>query len=509
MAAGTLSEMIRRFRAAGPAAGAGGVTDAQLLGRFASRGEQDAFELLLWRHAGTVLGVCRRLLRDERDAEDCFQATFLVLARKAGSIGRGESVGAWLHKVARRAALRARVGAAARAAREGPLYDEAEPLAPGAGQCDEAAWAELREALDEQVERLPSVYREAFVLRCLAGKSAAEAARELGCSPATVESRLARARQRLRERLAGRGFGPEALRCAVPASVVSEVLSAALAAGAAGRAAVGGSVSPRAAALAGEVVRAMTMTRLKGFGLMVMALLASAVAAGGAGVLASGDSGGTGPGRGAAAVARKPPRDGETNPKGRERAAEERGKEEAERQDEKELRMAEFYRRTGNPRAEGFYRDLAARRQADAAVTKARADDKTSAAEMKKLQGAWNVIWHEDKGEAVPADRFEESDHCLVIEAGGAWVEKNRNEVVGEKCRIELSDPGDGPKRLDLSHGGKQKDARRINRCIYEVVGDGLLVVCQSYPGEDRPTAFATGPKAKRTLTIYKKRQAK
>src|SRR5437016_5401912 len=124
------------------------------------------------------------------------------------------------------------------AAREGPLG--AEPTGPGPGPPEEAAWAELRGALDEQVERLPQKYREAFVLRCLAGKSAEDAARELGCPPATVESRLARARQRLRERLAARGFGPSAaLAGAVPAaSVVSEVLSAALAA-AAGRAAAG------------------------------------------------------------------------------------------------------------------------------------------------------------------------------------------------------------------------------------------------------------------------------
>src|SRR5262245_44923368 len=100
MAARTLAEFIRRLRgAAAPAGGAaGGATDAQLVARFAAHGDQDAFELLLWRHAGNVLGVCRRLLRDERDAEDAFQATFLVLAKKAGSVGRGGgSVGGFLH----------------------------------------------------------------------------------------------------------------------------------------------------------------------------------------------------------------------------------------------------------------------------------------------------------------------------------------------------------------------------------------------------------------------------
>jgi RNA polymerase sigma factor (sigma-70 family) len=279
MVARTLHEMIGRLRGAATA-GAGGATDAHLLERFNRSGDQDAFELLLWRHAGAVLGVCRRLLRDERDVEDAFQATFIVLARKAGSVG-GESVGGWLYRVAQRVALRARAGAAARAARERPLGG-AEPCGGGPGPADEAACSELQAALDEQVERLPAKCREAFVLRCLAGKSAAEAARELGCSPATVESRLALARQRLRERLAAKGFGPEALCGAVPAAWgVSEFGAAALAA--AGRAASAGSVSPRAAALAGEVMRAMTMTKLKS----AAALVALACAVAGAGGLAS------------------------------------------------------------------------------------------------------------------------------------------------------------------------------------------------------------------------------
>src|SRR5437016_5401109 len=116
----TLQEVVRRLRSAAVAAEPG-ATDAGLLESFVSQGDQDAFELLLWRHAGTVMGVCRRVLRDERDAEDAFQATLLVLARKAGSIGRSESVGGWLYKVARRVALRARAGVAARVAREAPL----------------------------------------------------------------------------------------------------------------------------------------------------------------------------------------------------------------------------------------------------------------------------------------------------------------------------------------------------------------------------------------------------
>jgi RNA polymerase sigma factor (sigma-70 family) len=125
-----------------------------------------------------VLGVCGRLLRDEQSGEDAFQAAFLALARRARSIGRRESVGAWLYKVAFRAALRAKSRAGRRAEREVPLAEGA-AVSGGPDPFSEAARRELRLALDEEISRLPGRYREAFVLCCLADKSAAEAAREL------------------------------------------------------------------------------------------------------------------------------------------------------------------------------------------------------------------------------------------------------------------------------------------------------------------------------------------
>src|SRR3954468_17904824 len=131
MGGGLHSVVNRLRRAAGPADGAG-PPDADLLGRFARDGDQGAFELLVWRHAGMVLGVCRRALRDEQGAEDAFQASFLALARKASSVARGESVGGCLHRVARRAAIRAASQASARRGRERPLSDIQLPsAAPG------------------------------------------------------------------------------------------------------------------------------------------------------------------------------------------------------------------------------------------------------------------------------------------------------------------------------------------------------------------------------------------
>jgi RNA polymerase sigma factor (sigma-70 family) len=182
----------------------GGLTDAQLLNRFLTKHDEAAFELLVWRHGPMVLRVCRRILRDVHGAEDAFQATFLTLACKAGSIGKQEAVSSWLYKVAYRVALRAQAGSTKRSTLEKPLIDclagrSAEPS-------DEAAWRELGPLLDAEVRRLPEKYRAAFVLCYLEGKTNEEAAKELGCPKGTILSRLARARERLRKRLNQRGL---------------------------------------------------------------------------------------------------------------------------------------------------------------------------------------------------------------------------------------------------------------------------------------------------------------
>src|SRR4051812_14187914 len=117
MTDGPLRDGLRRLGRATAA----GVSDADLLDRFARDRDEAAFELLVWRHAGMVLGTCRRLLGDAHDAEDVAQACFLVLARRAGAVGRRGSVGGWLHRVARRAALRARAARTRRAAGRRPL----------------------------------------------------------------------------------------------------------------------------------------------------------------------------------------------------------------------------------------------------------------------------------------------------------------------------------------------------------------------------------------------------
>jgi RNA polymerase sigma factor (sigma-70 family) len=179
----------------------GALSDAELLRRYLGQQDEAAFEALVWRHGPMVLGVCRRLVRHEQDAEDTFQAVFLAFARAAGTVTRRESVGGWLYRVACRVARKAR----ARSQRAA-----AQPLGEVIGPDDEPAGAaarrELKQVLDEAVRRLPGKLRAAFVLCYLQGRTHRQAARELGWPTGTVATRLARARRLLRAQLADRGL---------------------------------------------------------------------------------------------------------------------------------------------------------------------------------------------------------------------------------------------------------------------------------------------------------------
>jgi RNA polymerase sigma factor (sigma-70 family) len=238
--------------------------DAELLERFVCGRDTAAFELLVWRHGPMVLNVCRRIVRDAHSAEDAFQATFLVLARKAAGISRRAALAGWLYQVAYRVALRARQGIARRATREAPLDDMPEP--PAAAAIPAADWLPI---LDEEIHQLPEKYRLPVVLCHLEGQTLAEAAAALGCPRGTVAVRLHRARQLLRARLSQRGIELPAVFAGVAASRVE--LSAALvrtalqagAAGAGGVAVVAGKVSARALCLTEGVLRAMFLKKLQ------------------------------------------------------------------------------------------------------------------------------------------------------------------------------------------------------------------------------------------------------
>jgi RNA polymerase sigma-70 factor (ECF subfamily) len=264
MAGGRLTSVIRFLRGLHAPPGVGEADD-QLLHRFAAEHDEAAFAALVRRHGPMVLAVCRRVHGDPHDAEDAFQATFLVLARKARSVARPDLLGGWLHGVARRIALKARSQAALRRARE------REAAVREAGPAPDPARFDLRPILDEEVGRLPGKYREPFVLCCLEGRTNAEAAGLLGCPEGTVASRLSWARGRLRSRLARRGLAPSAglvaavLAGEAPAGVPPTLAACTTEAAtlvAAGKA-VAGAIPAGAAALTEGVLRAMFVTRLR------------------------------------------------------------------------------------------------------------------------------------------------------------------------------------------------------------------------------------------------------
>jgi polysaccharide export outer membrane protein len=210
MAGGPSVALMRDIGMLFDAGTTGGLSDRQLLEQFAGRRDasgEAAFEMMVLRHGPMVLRVCRNVLGDSTDAEDAFQATFLVLVRRCGSIRRLESLSSWLYGVACRVAARARVDAAKRrsAERRGALRVVQTADASGAGEPDRA---EFGSVIQEEVRRLPENYRSVVALCYWQGLTQEQAATQLGCPLGTVRSRLARARNRLHRRLTRRGFAP-------------------------------------------------------------------------------------------------------------------------------------------------------------------------------------------------------------------------------------------------------------------------------------------------------------
>jgi RNA polymerase sigma factor (sigma-70 family) len=261
----------------------GGSTDSHLLERFITARDEAAFAILVQRHGRTVLGVCRRLLHNPDDVDDAFQATFLVLAGKAGSIHRRHSLSSWLYGVAYRVALRARARLSRRRDKEQPLHDYTDER-----QEEPSAAVHRRELcalVDEELSRLPDKYRAPLLLCDAAGMSWTMAARELCWTAGKLQRRLQRGREVLRVRLQNRGV-------VLPAAGVSAVLleQTALAlppalAGATSKmalfvAAGEGVTSPAIGALAHDVMKTMWLGKLK----IAAACLIVTMAAAGLGV---------------------------------------------------------------------------------------------------------------------------------------------------------------------------------------------------------------------------------
>lgn len=251
-----------------------GDSDAELLTRFIAGRDEAAFAELVRRHASLVWGVCRQVLGHDQDAEDAFQATFLLLARRARSVRNGAALASWLHGTAWHVSAKARRAAAARTARERRVG-----LRPAGDVAADVALRELQAIFHEEVARLPAKCREPFVLCVLEGRGRAEVARELCWNEGTLSTRLADARKRLWARLARRGVDVAAALCAVemtrqaaPAALVVATVSTA----------VNGTISSTVAALVTGGIGSMFTAKTQL--LTALALLAVVLMSGTAGL---------------------------------------------------------------------------------------------------------------------------------------------------------------------------------------------------------------------------------
>jgi RNA polymerase sigma factor (sigma-70 family) len=281
-----LSPVLRHIRKLAGTPGAEARSDACLLHSFTHDHDEAAFAALVRRHGGLVLGVCRRVLRHRQDAEDAFQATFLILARHAASIRHTEAVASWLYRLAYRTAASAGAAMAKRHTR-----DRTAAHRPPAEPPSEAAWREMEAILHEELARLPDKYRAPFVLCCLEGKSGTDAAHALGWTEGTVRGRLTQARRLLQQRLTRRGIELSAMLCAavlsrdaVSAAVPCRLLASTVVAARGlltGAAVATGTVSATTAVLLREVTKTMFTTKCK----TVTALLLTLSLLAGAGAL--------------------------------------------------------------------------------------------------------------------------------------------------------------------------------------------------------------------------------
>jgi RNA polymerase sigma factor (sigma-70 family) len=280
-----LTEFLHGLRLRMAHSALAGDSDPQLLDRFHCQGDDTAFAVLVQRHGPMVLGVCRRTLGHEHEAEDAFQATFLVLVRKAGGIRKRDSLAGWLHGVAHRIATKVQSKSMRRRELEEKAARDVEQPA-----MDSANWDELRKVLDEEIQRLPNRLRVPFILCHLQQKTHAQAAAELRLERSSVSVRLRQASELLCKRLTKRGvqlsvtalvglLAEKAASAALPAGLlVSTVKLATL--WAAGKTALASAGSAGAITLAKEALKGMLAMKVK----LVLASLSVGLAVAGAGV---------------------------------------------------------------------------------------------------------------------------------------------------------------------------------------------------------------------------------
>jgi RNA polymerase sigma factor (sigma-70 family) len=258
-----------------PARDSDGGTDAELLRRFAHEEDPRAMTAIVGRHGPLVMGLCRSMLRNEQDAEDAFQATFLVLLKKARSIGKPTSLASWLHGVACRVALRARSQSMRRRQHENSGSDMTQHAHSAEPPAEDSVGL-----VHEELCQLPERFRLPLIFCCLEGESREAAARRLGWTLGSLKGRLERGREMLRARLARRGLVLSAAALAgllaqaamaeVPAALVTSTVQATLLA-ATGQSVLAGATSARVAQLTRDVLSAMLLAKMKSAGLILLA----------------------------------------------------------------------------------------------------------------------------------------------------------------------------------------------------------------------------------------------
>jgi RNA polymerase sigma factor (sigma-70 family) len=452
---GAMGAAIRQLDLLLQAGSLAGLSDAELLGRVVSRdpgSSSVAFEALVRRHGPMVLATCRGVLHHEHDAEDAFQTTFLVLALRAGSLRSGDRLGPWLHRVALRVSERARAEAARRREREAGRAGRAAEAQPRPEW--DAEREELGRVIHQEVNRLPARYRLVVVLCDLQSESYETAAARLRVPVGTIRSRLSRARERLRGRIARRGLAPPAgaltavltwgeTSAAVPAHLVASTLR--LVTPSAGGLTAGTAATPAPAYIEGS----LRAGALVGPG-NVWSAVAVVVAGTGIGLAAVG---------------------------------------------------AGVLSARGRPAA-GPVTAAPAPRQLEPALSPRAVDDDRSRPDGRELQGRWIIIEAEQQGQPlalVLGDR-------LVIEGDrfGWTAERGEPERIFSRGttrgRIAV-DPGADPRRLDLIESGRTIPA------IYRLeAGEDRLRLCVGDPdARDQPRSFASRPRSRQLLLLLRR----
>jgi RNA polymerase sigma factor (sigma-70 family) len=456
---GAMGAAIRQLDLLLQAGSMAGLSDAELLDRVISRdpgSSSVAFEALVRRHGPMVLATCRGVLHHEHDAEDAFQTTFLALARRAGSLRSGDRLGPWLHRVAVRASDRARAEAARRREHEA-VRAELAAMAQPRSEWD-AEREELGRVIHQEVNRLPARYRLVVVLCDLQSETYETAAARLRVPVGTIRSRLSRARERLRGRIARRGLALPAgaitaalltsgeASAAVPAHLVASTLKLATASAAGALAA--GTASTPAPAYAERFLRAGALIGLGNVGSAVAVVVAGTgigLAAVGVGVLSTRGRPAARPDAGAA----------EPSPRPIEPAR--------------------------SPRA--------------AADNRSRPDEQV-------LQGRWIIIEAEQQGQTLD---LVLGDRLVIEGVRFVWTaQRGEPERIFQKGttrgRLAL-DPGADPRRLELI------ESFRTIRAIYRLeAGEDQLRLCVGDPDAmDGPRSFASQPQSRQLLLVLRR----